>query len=104
MLCVRAVPAPGYRDFGRAGDEGEIRNVGNNGMSWSSTVSGTNAFFLNFNTTNLNPSNANNRAHGFQVRCLQAFIGGPCPIYRKRSGVFCSGVPAPTERFRQSER
>ena len=69
---VRAwYPAPGYRDFGRTGYEGVARNVGNNGYSWSSSVSGSNGFYLNFNTTNLNPSNANNRGHGFQVRCLQ---------------------------------
>ncbi len=65
------MPAPGYRDFGRTGYEGVARNVGNNGYSWSSSVSGSNGFYLNFNTTNLNPSNANNRGHGFQVRCLQ---------------------------------
>ena len=76
-----ATPAPGYRDFGRAGYEGVVREIGNNGFSWSSTVSGTNAFYLNFNSTNLNPSNANNRGHGFQVRCLQAFIDIPSPIF-----------------------
>ena len=74
-------PAPGYRDFGRAGYEGVARETGNNGFSWSSTVSGTNGYYLNFNPTNLNPSNANNRGHGFQVRCLQAFIGASVPYF-----------------------
>ncbi|WP_294600437.1 hypothetical protein [uncultured Rikenella sp.] len=32
--------------------------------------------YLNFNVTNLNPSNANNRAYGLQLRCLSAFIAG----------------------------
>ncbi len=50
-------------------------NVGNNGYSWSSSVSGVNGVDLNFNAANLNPSNADRRAYGFQVRCLQAFIG-----------------------------
>ncbi|MCH5306079.1 MAG: hypothetical protein J1E79_06310 [Rikenella sp.] len=53
-------------------------NVGNNGYSWSSSVSGTNAYNLNFNNAGLNPQNSNNRANGFQVRCLQAFIGALC--------------------------
>lgn len=73
--------APGYRDFGRAGYEGVVRSVGNNGYSWSSSVSGTNAFNLNFNSTNLGPSNAHNRGHGFQVRCLQAFTGLSAPFF-----------------------
>ena len=60
---------PGYRHR----DTGVLTSVGNNGYSWSSTVSSTNGMNLNFNYAGLNPSNANNRAYGFQVRCLQAF-------------------------------
>ena len=74
--------APGYRDFGREGFEGVARSVGNNGYSWSSTVSGTNGFNLNFNSTWLDPSNAHNRGHGFQVRCLQHLSGSlPAKLY-----------------------
>ena len=72
LLC--AAPAPGFRDAGNNGKFGALVNVGNNGFSWSSSVSGSNGVYLNFNTTNLNPSNVNNRAHGLQVRCLRVFI------------------------------
>ncbi len=42
-------PAPGNRDaFGDRGFGG-LRNVGNAGFSWSSTIAGTNAHNLNFN-------------------------------------------------------
>ncbi len=64
------IPAPGVRGNG----EGALWNVGNNGYSWSSTVAGTNARFLNFNSGGLNPQNSNNRANGLQLRCLQVFI------------------------------
>ena len=66
--------APGYRHR----DTGALTNVGNNGYSWSSSVSSTNGMNLNFNSSWLNPSNTNNRAYGFQVRCLQAFTRTPC--------------------------
>ncbi|WP_299457633.1 hypothetical protein [uncultured Rikenella sp.] len=83
--------APGYRHR----DTGALNNVGNNGYSWSSTVSGTNGMNLNFNVTWLNPSNANNRAYGFQLRCLSAFTrtsrpfwgsGSRCATIRRRAG------------------
>ena len=48
-------------------------NAGNNGYYWSSTPNsnGTNAYSLNFNgSSNINPSNNNNRNAGFSVRCL----------------------------------
>ncbi len=93
---VCAVPAPGYRDFGRTGYEGVARNVGNNGYSWSSSVSGSNGFYLNFNTTNLNPSNANNRGHGFQVRCLQHLsTASPRGSFPVRCGIRTVSVRIP---------
>lgn len=61
------IPAGGFRYK----DAGALAYVGNNGFSWSSTVGGTNAFYLYFGSANLNPSSANYRGHGFQVRCLQ---------------------------------
>ena len=64
---------PGYRHA----NYGTLYNVGNNGYSWSSSVpAGTNAYYLNFNNTVLNPQNTTNRANGLQVRCLQAFVRG----------------------------
>ncbi len=49
---------------------GALNNVGSNGYYWSSAPSGTNARNLNFNSSNVNPLNDNNRANGFPVRCV----------------------------------
>ena len=49
---------------------GLLNNQGTNGNYWSSTVSGTNARNLNFNST-ATTTNNNNRANGFTVRCLK---------------------------------
>ncbi len=50
-----------------------FNNAGNEGDYWSSTPnsSSSNAYSLNFNSTNnINPSNNPNRQNGFSVRCL----------------------------------
>ncbi len=83
-LC--AVPAPGYRERANGG----LSNVGNNGFSYSSSVSGSNGVYLNFHVTNFNPSNANSRAYGLQLRCLSAFIGGR---RRNKGGAGCAFFP-----------
>jgi len=54
----------------RNNSTGALTNVGSNGNYWSSTVNGTNARNLNFNSSNAN-MNSNNRANGFSVRCLK---------------------------------
>ena len=67
-----SLAASGYRH--RA--SGALTNVGTEGDSWSSSpnASGSvNAGNLNFNATNVNPLNSNNRANGFPVRCVRAF-------------------------------
>ena len=64
------LPAAGNRNY----NNGSLNNVGTNGNYWSSTVSGTNSYNLNFNSGSINPSNNNNRANGFSVRCLTEFI------------------------------
>jgi len=51
---------------------GLLNNQGTNGNYWSSTVNGTNARNLNFNSTEANTNN-NNRANGFTVRCLKDY-------------------------------
>ena len=56
----------GYRNH----NNGSLNNVGSNGNYWSSSVSGTNARNLNFNSSNAN-MNSNNRANGFSVRCIK---------------------------------
>lgn len=52
---------------------GLLNNQGTNGNYWSSTVSGTNARNLNFNSSAANTNN-NNRANGFSVRCLKDLV------------------------------
>jgi uncharacterized protein (TIGR02145 family) len=56
----------GNRNYNNA----SLNNQGSNGNYWSSTVTGTNAYNLNFNSGNANMNN-NNRANGFSVRCLK---------------------------------
>jgi hypothetical protein len=64
-------PAAGYRDRGNGG----LNNVGSNGYSWSSSPNGSsNGYFLNFNSTSVNPSNNNSRTYGFLARCIAVFI------------------------------
>ena len=61
-------PASGYLNNGN----GTLNNVGSNGYYWSASPnSQTNGYNLNFNSSNVNPSNNNNRANGFPVRCVQ---------------------------------
>ena len=64
-------PASGYRS--RA--SGALTNVGSGGYSWSSspTQGSTNAGYLNFSASNVNPQNNNYRANGFPVRCVRGF-------------------------------
>ena len=55
----------------RDNSNGSLNNQGANGNYWSSSVTGTNAFNLNFNSGGVNPANNNNRANGFSVRCVK---------------------------------
>ena len=91
--ALAALSAGGYPGF-RHANTGVLTNVGNEGSVWSGSASGTNGFYLNFKSTNLNPGNATNRANGLQVRCLQAFIRTPLfslPL-ALRNGAMGSGV------------
>ncbi len=58
--------APGFRE--RA--NGVLSNVGTYGFSYSSSVSGSNGVYLDFNVTHLYSSFAYPRGYGFQLRCL----------------------------------
>ena len=49
---------------------GLLNNQGTNGNYWSSSVSGTIARYLYFNSTAANTNN-DTRANGFSVRCLK---------------------------------
>ena len=68
---ARGIKQPFFQAAGnRNYSNGSLNNVGANGNYWSSTVNGTNAWNLNFNSSDSN-MNTNNRATGFSVRCLQ---------------------------------
>ncbi|MDE6500129.1 MAG: hypothetical protein K2K83_05425 [Rikenella sp.] len=45
--------------------------VGLDGYSWTSTVTDTDAYFLDFHYNEVYPNSTNNRGYGFQLRCLQ---------------------------------
>ncbi|MBQ3294629.1 hypothetical protein IJG98_02795 [Candidatus Saccharibacteria bacterium] len=50
---------------------GNLNNRGTNGNYWSSTpYAVTNSHNLNFNSTNVNPQNGNNKTNGLTVRCV----------------------------------
>ncbi len=63
---VPSVPAPGYRHR----DTGALWNVGNNGYSWSSTVSSILGMYLALECGMLDPVHIDSRAYGLQLRCL----------------------------------
>ncbi len=71
---MASVPAAGNRN----NTAGSLNNRGNNGYYWSSTENSTNAYYLNFNSGNVNATNNNNRANGFSVRCIAALNGKCC--------------------------
>jgi uncharacterized protein (TIGR02145 family) len=60
------LPMAGFRYY----DGGSLYTVGSFGYYWSSTVSGTNASYLGFNSSNAG-MDADSRAVGFSVRCLK---------------------------------
>ena len=60
------LPVAGYRIV----STGALAAVGSHGFYWSSTVSGTNARYLRFNSSNASML-ALSRAYGFSVRCIK---------------------------------
>ena len=60
-------PAVGYR--GRA--TGVLSFQGASCLYWSATVTGTNAYYLNFGSGNISPSGNIVRANGYSVRCVK---------------------------------
>uniref|UniRef100_UPI00262A23A1 hypothetical protein n=1 Tax=uncultured Rikenella sp. TaxID=368003 RepID=UPI00262A23A1 len=61
-----AALAPGCRNH----YTGEGDGAGSHGFGYSSSVSGGDGLYLSFSGAHLNPCYANNRALGFQLRCL----------------------------------
>jgi hypothetical protein len=54
----------------RGNSNGSLDNVGSLGGYWSSTVNGTGANYLGFNSSNASVNDVF-RAYGFSVRCLK---------------------------------
>ena len=69
--CIQEVVTLALASGNRNRTSGALNNVGSNGYYWSSAPNGANARNLNFNASNVNPLNNNNRANGFPVRCVQ---------------------------------
>ncbi len=108
-------PAPGFRDSGYRTAEngaGKLYYVGGLGFGWSSTVPGesTDALFLGFDSGDIRFYDLNNRAFGFQLRCLQeegvarhsnrthrvsCWPSGRESLTEKNSPRVPSGTPAP---------
>ena len=64
------LPAAGYCNGGDGPN-----NVGSNGYYWSSTENdANNGFNLNFNSSNVNPENNNDRNNEFPVRAVRRSI------------------------------
>jgi uncharacterized protein (TIGR02145 family) len=61
------LPLAGNRNH----SSGSLYGQGGSGNYWSSSPSGTNAFYLYFTSTGVNPAGAYYRAYGFSVRCLK---------------------------------
>ena len=66
--------ACGYRGANNTAQSGALNNVTSNGLYWSSTLTGIKGYNLNFNSSNVNPTNSNVRAFGFSVRPCQESI------------------------------
>tara|TARA_R110002126_G_scaffold281512_2_gene429346 strand:+ start:13738 stop:14619 length:882 start_codon:yes stop_codon:yes gene_type:complete len=61
------LPAAGFRDNAN----GTLSFRGRNGIYWSSTENGSDAYYLYFNHDNVNPAVSNLiRTHGFSLRCI----------------------------------
>lgn len=60
------LPKAGYR----SGSNGSLSNFGSSGRYWSSTVSGSNARYMYFNSSHAFMSSSR-RAYGGSVRCIK---------------------------------
>jgi len=54
-------------------NDGTMNNQGTNANYWSTTPNTTNAYNLNFNASNINPANNNNRGNEFSLRCIKNY-------------------------------
>ena len=67
-FCYKNLSILGYRYW----SSGDYRSQGSDGYYWSSSPfsDSSNAHYLYFGYTGVNPSNSTNRAYGFSVRLL----------------------------------
>jgi hypothetical protein len=70
LVGAYASPLKLTTDGRRSSSSGGLGSVGTYGYYWSSTVSGSNAYYLNFGSGDSNMNN-NNRANGFSIRCVK---------------------------------
>jgi uncharacterized protein (TIGR02145 family) len=63
------LPAAGYRSSSSA----SLGNAGTSGYYWSTTVPGTNAYDVLFNSSSVYPGSSYNRTSGLSVRCLAEY-------------------------------
>ena len=79
-------PASGNRN----NSNGALNNVGSNGYYWTAAPymnnTNQNGRNLNFNSSNVNPMNNNNRSNGFAVRPVQAFTYNSTPPLHTHTG------------------
>ena len=52
-------------------NDGTMNSQGTNAYYWSTTSNTTNAYNLNFNTSNINPADYGTRGAGFSLRCIK---------------------------------
>ena len=61
------LPEEGYRIF----NSGGFNFVGTFGYYWSNSPSGQNTYYMEFNSTSVNPSTPASRASGYAIRCVK---------------------------------
>ena len=61
------LPLAGYRARAAAA----LTSQGTYAYYWASSATGTNAYTLNFNTTNVSPRSGSNRANALAIRCFK---------------------------------
>ena len=83
--------------------DGSLNNVGSNGYYWSAGPNNqNNGWNLNFNSSNVNPLNNNNRSNGFSVRPAQEFIpaGAGNPLIKNSDMMEDNGQQLLTDLFK----
>ena len=61
------LPTAGFR-YNTAGN---VADMGSRGLYWSSSINGTNAYFLNFYGTDIYFNGSSNRTRGISIRCVK---------------------------------